>query len=45
MVMRGVQKTGAVTTTSSVRGCFETNSKTRAEFFSILHGSTRIEMR
>jgi GTP cyclohydrolase IA len=46
MVMRGVQKTGTVTTTSSVRGCFETNSKTRAEFFSILHGATRsMEMR
>jgi GTP cyclohydrolase IA len=38
MVMRGVQKTGTITTTSSVRGCFESNSKTRAEFFSILHG-------
>ena len=39
MVMRGVQKTGAVTTTSSVRGCFESNMKTRAEFFSILQGN------
>lgn len=36
MIMRGVQKTGAVTTTSSVRGCFESNPKTRAEFFSII---------
>lgn len=40
MVMRGVQKTGAVTTTSSVRGCFESNPKTRAEFFSIIHGNS-----
>jgi len=39
MVMRGVQKTAAVTTTSSVRGCFESNSKTRAEFFSIIQGN------
>jgi GTP cyclohydrolase I len=39
MVMRGVQKSSAVTTTSSVRGCFESNPKTRAEFFSIIHGN------
>ena len=39
MVMRGVQKTAAITTTSSVRGCFESNPKTRAEFFSIIQGN------
>jgi GTP cyclohydrolase I len=42
MVMRGVQKVGASTTTSSVRGSFEKNPKTRAEFFSIIQGGTRM---
>ena len=37
MVMRGVQKVGAKTVSSAVRGCFETNPKTRSEFFSIIH--------
>ncbi|KAL7581439.1 hypothetical protein ACA910_022020 [Epithemia clementina (nom. ined.)] len=41
MIMRGVQKTSAVTTTSSVRGIFKSNPKTRAEFFAILNGSAR----
>lgn len=37
MVMRGVQKTSTSTVTSCVRGCFEKNAKTRAEFFSIIN--------
>lgn len=37
MVMRGVQKVGAKTISSAVRGCFRSNQKTRSEFFSIIH--------
>ena len=37
MVMRGVQKSGTSTVTSGMRGCFKSNQKTRAEFFSIIN--------
>uniref|UniRef100_A0A7S0F6B2 GTP cyclohydrolase 1 n=1 Tax=Craspedostauros australis TaxID=1486917 RepID=A0A7S0F6B2_9STRA len=39
MVMRGVQKVGASTTTSSVRGVFKDDGKIRSEFFGIIHGN------
>lgn len=37
MVMRGVEKQNAITTTSSMLGDFKTNPATRAEFFSLMH--------
>jgi len=37
MVMRGVQKVGASTISSALRGIFKDDPKTRAEFFSIIH--------
>lgn len=36
MVMRGVQKTTTITTTSSTLGSMQSNAKTREEFFNLL---------
>lgn len=36
MVSRGVQKTGAMTTTSCMLGCFRSHQKTRDEFLTLL---------
>jgi GTP cyclohydrolase I len=38
MSMRGVQKPGAITTTSAVRGIFARNAATRAEAMSLIKG-------
>ncbi|TYZ57130.1 hypothetical protein PybrP1_007178 [[Pythium] brassicae (nom. inval.)] len=37
MVMRGVEKSGTSTITSSVLGCFKTDPRTRSEFMSHIH--------
>jgi GTP cyclohydrolase I len=39
MVMRGVEKAGASTVTSTLLGEFESNKQTRKEFFNIVHKS------
>jgi len=38
MAMRGIRKPGAVTTTSAVRGVFESQASTRAEAMSLITG-------
>jgi len=38
MAMRGIRKAGAVTTTSAVRGTFESQASTRAEAMSLITG-------
>ncbi len=38
MAMRGVRKPGAVTTTSAVRGIFQSQARTRAEAMSLITG-------
>lgn len=41
MTMRGVQKSQAMTVTSSVLGCFQSDPRTRSEFFSLIHSNHR----
>ncbi len=42
MMMRGVEKQNSSTITSSLRGLFRTDSKTRSEFLRLAHSPTRL---
>ena len=39
MVMRGVEKSGASTVTSTVLGSFQSDKQTRAEFFNLINST------
>ncbi len=39
MAIRGVRKSGSITTTSAMRGTFRTNPSTRSELLALVHGA------
>lgn len=41
MVMRGVEKAGSSTVTSTLLGTFETDKQTRAEYFGLINSGKR----
>lgn len=43
MMMRGVEKQSSRTVTSSVRGLFRSDARTRDEFLRLVYGSSRLE--
>lgn len=42
MAIRGIRKTGSITTTSAMRGSFKTNATTRAELLALINSSNTI---